>query len=122
MALQNIGTFIWFDKLGLYVVMQKTCNTCGLPDELCVCEDVSKQDQKIEITLEDRQYGKVMTVASGFDPDKIDVDALSSELKSNFACGGTTSIQDNTCEIQLQGDHIDSLSEYLEEEGYELLE
>lgn len=99
--------------------MAEVCDTCGLPQELCVCEDVAKEQQTIKVHLDERQYGKKMTVASGFDPSEIDVDTLSSELKSTFACGGTTEETNGEYEIHLQGDHKQALGEYLEkQEGY----
>lgn len=98
--------------------MSKVCDTCGLPHELCVCEDVAKEDQKINVSLDERSYSKKVTVASGFDPNNINLDELSSELKSEFACGGTIRDDDNTYKIELQGNHKESLKEELSNRGY----
>ena len=95
--------------------MSTMCDTCGLPQELCICEDMSKSNTNIEVYTEERKFNDV-TIASGFDGET-DIDELSSELKSKFACGGT--IQND--EIELQGDHAQSLSETLENKGFEIV-
>ncbi len=89
------------------------CDVCGLPEELCICEDVSKSETEVTVTVEDRKYNDV-TVASGFDIDDIDIKDLASELKSTFACGGTIT-NDN---IELQGNHKQELKDKLREKGY----
>lgn len=93
--------------------MSEMCNVCGLPEELCICEDVAKSETEIEVYVEERKFNDV-TIASGFDINDMDIDELSSELKSQFACGGT--VEDDL--IELQGNHKDGLITVLEEKGF----
>lgn len=94
--------------------MSATCDTCGLPTELCVCEDVEKTGTTVTVDTEERRYGKMVTLVSGIEGE-IDVGDLASHLKSNLACGGT--VQDDGT-IMLQGSHIDRATELLEAEGF----
>jgi len=94
--------------------MSDICEVCGLPKELCVCEEIAREQQKINIKLEKRRYGKMMTVIDGVNPHEVDVDSLISNLKSICACGGT--IKDG--KIELQGDQRTRVKETLEKMGF----
>ena len=95
--------------------MTEICSTCGLPDDLCVCEKIEKEDQSIRIKKEKKRYGKIMTLIEGIDKTKIDIKDVSKKLKSKFACGGT--VKDSI--IELQGDHnVEKIKEELVKLGF----
>ena len=95
--------------------MTEICSTCGLPDDLCVCETIAKEDQPIRIKKEKKRYGKIMTLIEGIDKTKIDIKDVSKKLKSKFACGGT--VKDSI--IELQGDHnVEKIKEELVKLGF----
>jgi translation initiation factor 1 len=94
--------------------MSDICEVCGLPKEICVCEDIAREHQKINIAVDQRRYGKMMTVVEGINPNELDMDTLVSKLKSICACGGT--IKDG--KIELQGDHRTKVKETLEKMGF----
>ena len=68
------------------------CPKCGLPKELCVCQTIAKEAQKIRVDMLQKRYGKRMTIIRGIDTAKIDVRSLMKKLKSKLACGGTYKI------------------------------
>ena len=94
--------------------MSDICPKCGLPKEICVCEEIAREQQNITIAVDRRRYGKVMTVVDGLNPHDLDLDSLISNLKSICACGGT--IKDG--KIELQGDHRPKVKETLEKMGF----
>lgn len=94
--------------------MSEVCPTCGLPKELCVCQAIAKETQKIEVVLERKKFKKRYTIISGFDAKDIDIKDLAKKLKEKFACGGT--VKDNV--IELQGDHRPRVKEALVALGF----
>ncbi len=94
--------------------MAGICSVCGLPEELCMCEQIAKEQQQIRILTDTRRYGKVMTVIVGINSSEIDMDDLAKKLKTRCASGGT--YKDGR--IELQGDHKKKVREVLEELGF----
>ena len=94
--------------------MSDICPTCGLPKDLCVCESIAKESQKIEVTTTKKKFGKVYTVISGIDEKEIDIKSLVKKLKSKFACGGTA----KDGKVELQGNHKNKVKENLIESGF----
>jgi translation initiation factor 1 len=92
------------------------CPTCGLPKELCICEEVAKEQQRINVKVNKRRYGQEVTVIEGLDPTDIDLEDLSKFMKSKLACGGT--VKGNS--IELQGNHRDRVKELLSLKGYSI--
>lgn len=94
--------------------MSEICTTCGLPKELCVCETIAKESQKIIVKTEKKKFGKVYTVIEGIDTKEIDTKDLIKKLKSRFACGGAV----KNSVFELQGDHKRNVRDFLEEMGF----
>lgn len=92
---------------------ETTCPKCGMPEDLCVCDSISREDQQITVKVDSRRYNKEMTVVSGLSEED-DLKELASTLKSKMACGGTS----KDGEIQLQGDHRRRIVDALIEEGF----
>lgn len=90
------------------------CSICGLPKDLCVCEQISKESAKITVRLEVRRWGKQTTVIEGIDPKYSDLQKVAQQLKTALACGGTA--KNGT--ILLQGDHRDLIREKLVKLGF----
>ena len=88
--------------------MVEICSVCGLPEDLCVCQEIAKESQKIRIKTETKKYRKKMTVIEGLDPN-IDTDGLCKKLKRQMACGGTVKGD----RIELQGDHTEKVKKAL---------
>jgi translation initiation factor 1 len=96
--------------------LSEICPICGLPKEICVCEEIAKEKQEIKISTEYRRYGKKVTVISGINPSSIDLCALITDLKKECACGGTI----KNGNIELQGDHGEKVKERLEKMGFRI--
>lgn len=94
--------------------MAEICPVCGLPKDLCVCEEISKEQQRIRIRLETRKWGKKYTVIDGIDSKEMRLDKLAATLKSKCACGGTAKNE----QIMLQGDHRNMVRDVLINLGF----
>ncbi|MEE9224150.1 MAG: stress response translation initiation inhibitor YciH [Thermoplasmata archaeon] len=94
--------------------MVAICSTCGLPEELCMCEEIAREQQRIKIYSDKRRYGKVMTIVEGIDESDINMDELARKLKTKCAAGGT--VKDGR--IELQGEHRKKVQKALEEMGF----
>lgn len=90
------------------------CEVCGLPKELCVCEDIAREAQRIKVYTTKRKFGKLMTVVEGIDDRDIDLKELVKKLKSECACGGTYKNK----QIELQGDHKNKVKDMLLRFGF----
>jgi translation initiation factor 1 len=94
--------------------MAEICSVCGLPKELCMCEEIAREHTSVRIYTDSRRYGKVVTVVEGIDDNDIDLDDLAKKLKNKCAAGGTA----KEGKIELQGDHKKKVKEFLEEMGF----
>ncbi|MDI6916305.1 MAG: translation initiation factor [Thermoplasmatales archaeon] len=93
--------------------MAEICPICGLPKELCVCEEIAREQQKIKIYTEKRRYGKTVTIVEGIKSD-IDINDLAKKLKTECASGGTV----KNGNIELQGDHKTKVQGALKKIGF----
>lgn len=94
--------------------MAEVCPNCGLPKELCVCETIAKESQKIIVTTVKKAFGKLNTTITGIDEKEINLRDLAKKLKNEFACGGTS----KEGKIELQGDHKQKIKQSLVRFGF----
>jgi translation initiation factor 1 len=94
--------------------LNSICSKCGLPQDLCVCETIAKEEQRIRIRKDRKRYGKLMTIIEGIESDNINLKELTKKLKNKFACGGTH----KEGRIELQGDHVRRVKEELIKLGF----
>ncbi|MBC8500453.1 MAG: translation initiation factor [DPANN group archaeon] len=94
--------------------MSDICSTCGLPKDLCVCETIAKESQKITARTIKKKFGKTYTIIEGINEHEIDLKDLAKKLKTKFACGGTT--KDGY--VELQGNHLKLIREELTSLGF----
>ena len=94
--------------------MAEVCKKCGLPLNLCVCEELEKEETRIVVRLEMRRFRKPTTMIEGLNPKRTDLDKIARQLKSQLACGGTA--KDGY--VLLQGDHRDTIKDHLIRLGF----
>lgn len=93
--------------------MTGVCSQCGLPQDLCVCESIAREQQKIMVRMEKKKFGKKYTLISGIEKE-VNIDDILKKLKNKFACGGTA----KRGQIELQGDHRSRVKQVLVEFGF----
>src|SRR3989344_8712991 len=93
--------------------MVGVCNQCGIPQDLCVCETIAREQQKITATIEKKKFGKKYTIVTGISKEA-NIEEILKKLKSKFACGGTA----KHGQIELQGDHKSKIRKVLVELGF----
>jgi translation initiation factor 1 len=94
--------------------MAEVCPKCGLPKELCVCETIAKEQQKIRVYVVNKKFNKRDTIVEGIDQKEINLKDLARKLKEKLACGGTS----KEGKIDLQGDHRQKVKNYLIDLGF----
>lgn len=93
--------------------MVGVCSQCGLPEDLCVCETIAREQQKITVKLEKRKFGKKYTIITGIKKEA-NIEEIAKKLKTKFACGGTA----KGGQIELQGDHKPRVKQALVDLGF----
>jgi translation initiation factor 1 len=94
--------------------MAVICKKCGLPDDLCACVELDKEEARFVVRLETRRFSKTSTIIEGINSKQSDMPKIVKELKSTFACGGT--VKDGF--IMLQGGHREDVKGYLVKIGF----
>ncbi len=94
--------------------MSEICSICGLPKELCACETIAKENQKVIVSLVKKKFGKEYTVVEGSDAKQINMKGMIKHLKNFLACGGTAKAD----KIELQGDHRNKMKKVLIDFGF----
>ncbi|MBT3814101.1 translation initiation factor [Candidatus Woesearchaeota archaeon] len=93
--------------------MVGVCNQCGLPQDLCVCETIAREQQKIKVFIEKRKFGKKYTIITGVGKEA-NIDEILKTLKTKFACGGTA----KNGQMELQGNHKLRIKQTLVDLGF----
>jgi translation initiation factor 1 len=52
--------------------MAVICKKCGLPDDLCACGELDKEDTRIVVRTQTRPFTKSDTIIEGIDPMQSD--------------------------------------------------
>jgi len=96
--------------------MGELCQVCGLPKELCACENIAREQQLIVISSAKRRYGKVVTIVEGVNSNDINIDELARTLKTKCAAGGTV----KEGRIELQGEHRKKVQQVMQDMGFQV--
>lgn len=94
--------------------MPEICPTCGLPKEICACEEIAQEQQRIRVFTQERTFGKSVTIVKGLNEEQVDLGEIASKLKKSLACGGTV----KEGQIELQGNHKSRVKDLLVDMGF----
>ena len=89
------------------------CPVCGLPNELCMCEEIAREQQSVRISVDSRRYGKMVTVIDGIDENDINI-------SDPYAARWDQQAQNETSEMwyqQLLGGDVDTETLYVFSSG-----
>jgi translation initiation factor 1 len=94
------------------------CERCGKLEADCNClpEPKPPSKQTARVRLEKRSKGKSVTTIRDLDDTGQHLVGLLTNLKNHLGAGGT--VQDGI--IEVQGDHVARVAEYLKREGYKV--
>ncbi len=99
------------------------CERCEKPETECKCPPLEAPAAKrpagsraVRVGVEKRRHGRTMTVVRDLNPDRDDIPALLTLLKS--ACGAGGTISEGLLEIQ--GTHRERVSSELLKLGYKV--
>jgi len=92
----------------------EVCSVCSLPKDLCVCQTLAREEQRITISVVKRRFGKLTTTIAGLDEKTIDLKDLTKRLKTKLACGGTS----KNGIVELQGSHVEKVKNELIKLGF----
>jgi translation initiation factor 1 len=84
-----------------------------LPEELCVCDTIAKEEESIEVYTTRRSYGKELTIVDNVSED-MNPEKVAKKLKKKLACGGTY----KEGRIELQGNHLRRIKDLLVKQGF----
>ena len=93
----------------------EVCSVCGLPKDLCVCQSLAREGQRITVSIVKRRFGKFATTVTGLDEKTIDLRDFAKKLKMKLACGGTS----KNGIIELQGSHVEKVKQELIKLGFD---
>lgn len=93
--------------------MSEICPKCGLPEDLCMCETIALEAQKIRVKIVTKKYGKKATLIEGIGGD-VNIKEIAKKLKNKFACGGSHTSDS----VELQGNHIKHIKPELIKLGF----
>jgi len=96
----------------------KMCPKCNQPVAQCSCKkkkSPSKGDGKVRVSRSTKgRKGKCVTLITGLPLNQIALSTLAKELKQKCGTGGTVKQGD----IEIQGDHCDTIVTELKSRGY----